>query len=267
MREKTTLKSPSRQTIVVAALAGALLADPSVAQEWSYEGQTAPERWGTLDPKFVMCGIGKNQSPIDIDGLIEARLETLELNYSAGAADIRNHGHVRPRGPTEILNNGHTVQVNYAPGSTITVDHRSFELQQFHFHSPSENRIRGRSFPLEAHLVHADKGGNLAVVAIMFADGAPNPFLSELWGKMPLKKGDTSKLQAGLNVIRLLPANKDYYRLNGSLTTPPCTEGVRWLVMKSFATVSKSQVEQFAKAVGHPNNRPLQPVNARPVLK
>ena len=227
----------------------------------------APARWGTLDPKFAMCGIGKNQSPIDLDNLIEAQLETLKLNYAAGAAHIWNHGHVPPVGPAEILNNGHTVQVNYAPGSTITVDGRSFELQQFHFHSPSENRIRGRSFPLEAHLVHADKAGNLAVVAILFADGPPNPFLSELWGKMPPTKGDTSKLQDGLNVIRLLPANKDYYRFNGSLTTPPCTEGVRWLVMKSVATVSKSQVEQFTKAVGHPNNRPLQAVNARPVLK
>jgi carbonic anhydrase len=259
---------PSRaQTILAAVFAVALFADPSFAQQWSYEGETAPERWGTLDPKFVMCRIGKNQSPIDIDGLIEARLETLKLNYSAGAADIRNHGHVAATGAAEILNNGHTVQVNYAPGSTIIVDGRSFELQQFHFHSPSEHRIHGKSFPLEAHLVHADKAGNLAVVAILFAYGAPNPFLSKLWDKMPPTKGDTSKLAARLNVVQLLRANKDYYRFNGSLTTPPCTEGVRWLVMKSVATVSESQVEQFAKAVGHPNNRPLQAVNARPVLK
>jgi carbonic anhydrase len=260
--------NPSRAPIItVAALAGALFSDPSLAQLWSYEGETAPERWGKIDPKFVMCGIGKNQSPVDMDGLIEARLKPLKLNYSAGVADIRNHGHVPPADATEILNNGHTVQVNYAPGSTIIVDGRSFELQQFHFHSPSEHRLRAKSFPLEAHLVHADKAGNLAVVAIMFADGAPNPFLSKLWNKMPPNKGAATKLQAGLNVIDLLPANKGYYRVNGSLTTPPCTEGVRWLVMKSVATASKSQVEQFVKAVGHPNNRPLQAVNARPVLK
>ena len=136
-----------------------------------------------------------------------------------------------------------------------------------HFHAPGENRIGGKPFPLEAHLVHADKDGNLAVLAVMFVAGTPNALLSKLWEKMPAGRGAKSRLDAGLNVQRLLPGGRDYYRYNGSLTTPPCSEGVRWLVMKSPGTASKDQIERFTKAVGYPNNRPLQPVNARPILR
>ena len=255
------------QDVVAAALAGVLLSGSALAQHWSYEGEAAPQNWGKIDPNFIMCAIGKNQSPIDLSGLIEAQLEPLKLNYSAVAAEIRNHGHVSQVGGADILNNGHTVQINYLPGSTITVDGRAFELKQFHFHSPSENRIGGKSFPLEAHLVHADKTGNLAVIAVMFAEGAPNAFLATLWDKLPANKGDKAALPAGLNAMQLLPVSKNYYRFNGSLTTPPCTEGVRWLVMKSPLSVSQAQVEQFSKAIGHSNNRPVQAVNARPLLK
>jgi carbonic anhydrase len=244
-----------------------MLSGPALSQHWSYQGESAPENWGKLDPEFMMCGIGKNQSPINLDRPVKAQLEPLTLNYAAGVANIRNHGHAPPAGATEILNNGHTVQVNYAPGSTIVVGGRAFELKQFHFHSPSENQIDGKQFALEAHLVHADASGNLVVLAVMFDEGAPNAFLEKIWDKMPTNEGGEAKFQAGLNVTQMLPANKSYYYFNGSLTTPPCTEGVRWLVMKSPVTVSKAQVERFAKAVGHPNNRPLQPVNARPVLK
>jgi carbonic anhydrase len=214
-----------------------------------------------------MCALGKNQSPIDLANFVEADLKPLKLDYTSHAGEIRNHGRVDPVGASNIVNNGHTVQVNYLPGSTLTVDGRAFELKQFHFHSPSENTLAGKSFPLEAHLVHADKEGNLAVVALFFSEGAANPFLAKLWDKMPGKKDDKSALGAGLNVLSLLPADRDYYRFNGSLTTPPCTEGVRWLVMKKAATISKAQVDQFVKAVGHTNNRPVQPVNARPVLQ
>ena len=247
------MKASRTQNLIATALASALLSGPALSQHWSYEGETAPENWGKLDPNFSMCGIGKNQSPINLDRMVAAQLKPLKLNYAAGI--------------TEILNNGHTVQVNYAPGSTVIIDGRAFELQQFHFHSPSENQIDGKKFPLEAHLVHADKTGNLAVLAIMFEEGAPNAFLAKIWNEMPTKQGEVSKLQAGLNAMQMLPTIKNYYYFNGSLTTPPCTEGVRWLVMKSPLTVSKAQVERFSKAVGHPNNRPVQAINARPVLK
>jgi carbonic anhydrase len=232
----------------------AIVSLPALAQHhWGYEGEAGPANWSKLDPKNVMCALGKNQSPIDLANFVEADLKPLKLDYKAGAS--------------EIVNNGHTIQVNYAAGSTLTVDGRSFELKQFHFHAPSENRVGGKQFPLEGHLVHADKDGNLAVVAVMFEDGAANPVLEKAWAAMPAKAGGKAPLPAGINVTAMLPADKDYYRFNGSLTTPPCSEGVWWLVAKKPATVSKAQVEKFSKTVGFANNRPIQARNARPVLQ
>jgi carbonic anhydrase len=224
-----------------------------LAQHWSYEGEAAPQNWGKLDAKFALCATGKNQSPIDLGGFVEADLKPLKLDYKAGIADI--------------LNNGHTVQINYAPGSSLAVDARAFDLKQFHFHSPSENKVNGKQFPLEGHLVHADKDGNLAVVAVMFQEGAANALLTRLWEKMPNKAGDKSTLPTGLNVTQLLPKERDYYRFNGSLTTPPCSEGVRWFVMKKTATASKAQIEQVSKSISGANNRPIQATNARSVLQ
>jgi carbonic anhydrase len=217
-----------------------------------------------------MCASGKNQSPIDLKGFVEADMKPLKLDYKAGSATIHNHGHtvqISQSGSADILNNGHTVQINYAPGSTLSLDGIPFELKQFHFHSPSENKINGKQFPLESHLVHGDKDGNLAVVAVMFEEGAGNTLLGKLWEKMPNKAGDKSQLPTGLSVSQLLPKERDYYRFNGSLTTPPCSEGVRWFVMKKPATASKAQIEQFSKAVGFTNNRPIQATNARAILQ
>lgn len=243
-----------KAAIIAAAFAlAAGLAATASAQHWGYSGEAGPANWGKLDPQFVMCALGRNQSPIDVAGFIEADLKPLKLAYQAGAADI--------------LNNGHTVQVDYAKGSTLTVDGRAFELLQFHFHAPSENTVKGKPFPMEGHLVHADKDGNLAVLAVMFREGAANPLLAKLWEKTPGKAGDKNALPQGLSVAQLLPRERAYYRFNGSLTTPPCSEGVRWLVLKKPATASRAQIAQFSKAVGVANNRPLQPVNARPVLQ
>jgi carbonic anhydrase len=237
----------------VLAVVAAGVTGTVVAQHWGYVGEAGPGNWSKIDPKFAMCGLGRNQSPIDLAGFVEAELKPLKLAYKAGA--------------TEIVNNGHTVQVDYAAGSVLSVDGRTFELKQFHFHAPSENRIGGKPFPLEGHLVHADKDGNLAVVAVMFQEGAANALLAKLWEKMPAKAGDKNALPAGLSAAQLLPADRDYYRFNGSLTTPPCSEGVWWLVMKKPASASRAQVEQFSKTLGFANNRPVQPVNARPVLR
>jgi carbonic anhydrase len=233
--------------VIVLATTGTAL-----AQHWGYDGEAGPQNWGK-DAKYAVCASGKNQSPIDLKGFVEADLKPLKLDYKAGIADI--------------LNNGHTVQINYGPGSSLTVDGFAFELKQFHFHSPSENKVNGKQFPLEGHLVHADKDGNLAVVAVMFQEGAAHTLLTRLWEKMPNKAGEKSTLPSGLNVTQLLPKERGYYRFNGSLTTPPCSEGVRWFVMKKPATASKTQIEQFSKAVGVANNRPIQPTNARAVLQ
>jgi carbonic anhydrase len=237
----------------IAVVLFASLAGPVCAQEkWSYSGEAGPESWGK-DPKFAMCGAGRNQSPIDLAGFVKADLKPLKLDYKAGAS--------------EVVNNGHTVQVNYASGSTLTVDGRSFELKQFHFHAPSENKILGKQFPMEGHLVHADKDGNLAVVAVMFAEGAANKGLEKAWAAMPAKAGEKAAIAPGVSVTGLMPGDKAYYRFNGSLTTPPCSEGVRWFVLKKPATASKAQIEKFTKTVGFANNRPVQPVNARSLLQ
>ncbi len=220
---------------------------------WTYSGAEGPEYWGELDPEFSDCSSGKNQSPVDLTEMIEGNLPPIEFQYKAGE--------------NEILNNGHAIQINYTPGSTISVSGHTFELKQFHFHSPSENTIEGHSYPMEAHFVHADKDGNLAVIAVMFELGEENAELEKAWAHMPELAGEKHSLPSMLDAKALLPANLDYYRFNGSLTTPPCSEGVWWLVMKHFDTASKAQVDKFANILQHPNNRPIQPLNARMIVQ
>lgn len=237
-------------------IAGAtLLAGAQAASDvhWGYSGPEGPEHWGELSPEYRVCSEGKNQSPIDLSGFIEADLQPIAFTYQPGGG--------------EVLNNGHTIQINYAPGSQIAVGGHEFDLKQFHFHAPSENHIEGNFYPLEGHLVHADKDGNLAVVAVMFEEGANNKALEEAWAKMPTKAGEKHTLSAPVDATGILPNHRDYYRFNGSLTTPPCSEGVWWLVMKEPIAASKEQIAKFAKVMQHPTNRPVQPVNARPVLK
>jgi carbonic anhydrase len=238
---------------VSGALAMTVCAMAHGGAHWGYSGGQGPDHWGELDPGYAACATGKKQSPIDLANFTEADLENIAFAYKPGT--------------TEILNNGHTVQINYAAGSSITVDGRVFELKQFSFHAPSENTINGKHFPLESHLVHADKEGNLAVVAVMFEMGRNNAMLSPLWMKMPDKAGDSNALPKPYDVSAMLPSDRDYYRYDGSLTTPPCSEGVLWLVLKQPAIASKPQIDRFTKVMGHPNNRPVQPVNARQVLK
>ena len=218
---------------------------------WDYSGEAGPENWAKLTPEFGACS-GKNQTPIDIDGLVEADLAPLRLNYKAGTS--------------EVVNTGYTVQVNYARGSQLALDGNEYELLQFHFHMPSENHIKGQSYPLEGHLVHTDEKGNLAVIALMFKEGEQNAALARLWDTPP-KAGETQPITAMTNVTELLPADLSYYRFSGSLTTPPCTEGVRWLVLKQPVVASNQQIEALKNAVGHANNRPLQPLNSRVVLQ
>lgn len=219
---------------------------------WGYSGQQGTKNWATLSSDNFACS-GKNQFPINLSGFVESELPPVEFNY-------------RPGGD-EILNKGHTVQVNYKKGSSIKMDGQVFQLLQFHFHAPSENHINGHSYPLEAHLVHADNNGNLAVVAVMFEEGAANSGLKSAWSKMPKQAGDKHALLENLDVNTILPTDREYYRFNGSLTTPPCSEGVRWLVMKSSMTASKEHIEAFTMVLHEPNNRPLQDVNARTILR
>lgn len=235
--------------------------------EWGYSGDTGPEHWGK---DFVMCGLGRNQSPIDIAG--DHVLDIGELVTDQETVGSRPAGFLKidtdyRKVPLKIVNNGHTVEVEYEPGSTLTVHGKARELKQFHFHSPSENRIGGEAFPLEAHLVHADQNGNLAVIAVMFKEGKPNPFLEPLWAHMPQQAGkEVAVANEAINATDMLPEDLSSYRFNGSLTTPPCSEGVAWLVLKEPLEASKEQLDLFRSTVGFDNNRPVQPINTRVVI-
>ncbi len=246
-----------RLTYPLLALSLALCATPPVIRaagpHWGYTGAESPEHWGELAPEYRACSEGRNQSPINIVGTIDAELPPLRFSYTNHAGDI--------------LNNGHTIQADFPPGNFIEVDGNRFELKQIHFHTPSENQVLSVSYPMEGHLVHADAAGNLAVVGVMMSEGAENSALAKLWTQLPKHEGERTPLAAQVSATDFLPANRDYYRFGGSLTTPPCSEGVRWLLMKNAVTVSADQVETFAHLMHHPNNRPVQPVNARPVLR
>ncbi len=245
------------KTLIGSLLVASSLIAGSHSAHWGYTGHEGPSNWGDLDPKYTMCKAGSSQSPINISNnnvVATSGLEKIDFNYRTAASSI--------------INNGHTVQVNMKGGSSIKIDGIEFNLKQFHFHTPSENEIGGKSFPLEAHFVHASKDGKLAVVALMFEDGKENPILKKLWSKMPYQAGGDNK--CGLpstDMDKLLPSSRDYYRFNGSLTTPPCSEGVRWFVLKDYSHISKAQVKSFLKAVHHKNNRPIQALNARKVMK
>lgn len=226
------------------------------APQWSYSGATGAEHWGDLSPDFATCKTGKNQSPINIDNtVVEADLTPIQFKYNMLTAD-------------KIVNTGHSIQVNMWSGGSITVDDQIFDLKQFHFHTPSENTINGRNAPLEAHFVHLNKAGEIAVVAMLFEPGASDRTLANLIQSMPLASGQANKLAShALKNMEGEFKSSDYFRFNGSLTTPPCTEGVRWIVMRKPMTISDSQLLAFQKALKHPNNRPVQPLNARVVTK
>ncbi|MEK7990110.1 MAG: carbonic anhydrase [Thiotrichaceae bacterium] len=219
---------------------------------WTYSGETGPAHWAEVNSDYHVCAEGKNQSPVNLTDFVEADLPALTFDYQTQAK--------------EILNNGHTILINMAEGSSLGVDGLTLPAMQFHFHSPSENQINGESFPIEMHIVHGDGVGNFAVIAVMFKEGEANPALESLWANMPTNSGEHRGLE-NADLSGLLPEDKDYYRFTGSLTTPPCSEGLRWLVLKNPVTASKAQIKQFQKVMQHPNNRPLQPINARVILQ
>jgi len=240
--------------LITAVLTGSAYAgnDSHGRHSWGYSGHVGPEHWASLSSEFSACA-GKNQSPINLTGFVESELEPMQIDYKAGGY--------------EVINNGHSVQVNYKEGSFIKLDGVKYFLKQYHFHAPSENNLEGKSYPLEAHLVHADKDGNLAVVAVLYEEGKVNKGLEKAWKYMPMHKGDKNAISTLVNAKEILPQSYDYYRFNGSLTTPPCTEGVRWFVMKSIVSASKNQIEAFKKVMHGPNNRPVQPLNARVIMQ
>ncbi len=219
--------------------------------KWSYEGEGGPPVWGKLAPEFQACSAGREQTPIDLKEGIKAETGMLSYAYK--------------RMPARILNNGHTIQVNCLAGSQVQIGSQTYDLLQYHFHHPSEHILAGQRFELELHLVHRNKAGDLAVAGVFIRAGAANATLQSLWSVMPAKAGPEKWTSVSLNPDRLLPTNSIYYRYYGSLTTPPCSEGVLWTMYKEPIEASEAQIRQFAALF--PNNaRPVQPLNRRFLL-
>ncbi len=166
------------------------------------------------------------------------------------------------------INNGHTIQQNVKAGSFLRIPDRgtSYELKQFHFHSPSEHKVNGHSYAMEMHFVHADEKGALTVIGVLIAKGEEHPVLKKLWSFMPENTGETSVKPIGIEDTNLLPPTRDYFTYGGSLTTPPCTEGVKWIVLKTPIEASAGQIAIFKERVGAVTNRPVQAHNARLIL-
>ena len=222
------------------------------APHWSYSGEVGPQAWGGLRAEFTMCSSGQRQSPIDIREGIAVDLEPIRFNYQTSGFGV--------------IDNGHTVQVNVATGNFIELGGRRFELLQFHFHRPSEERIDGRQFDMVAHLVHKDAEGKLAVVAVLLDRGSAQPVVQTVWNNLPLEKNQETKARVTIDMGQLLPADKRYYTYMGSLTTPPCSEGVQWVVMRHPVALSQEQLDIFARM--YPMNaRPLQAASGRRILQ
>ncbi len=219
---------------------------------WGYDGEGSPENWGKIKGEFKDCRLGRLQSPIDIVPTITANLPNINIHYKTV--------------PLKILNNGHTIQINYPAGSKMVVGGVVYNLLQLHFHANSENAIKGKIYDMEMHLVHSTKDGKLGVLGVMIKEGRSNEVIGKIWKYMPMSKAaETIHENVKYNVQSLLPNNLDYYRFMGSLTTPPCSEGVNWHVLKNPIQLSKTQIAKFKKAFPM-NSRPLQPANNRLVI-
>jgi len=243
--QATASIAPAAQATPGAKLRPAKTAPPAsrrTGHDWAYGGAAGPEHWGDLKPEFAACSSGSRQSPIDIRSGIRVDLEPIVFDYRASVF--------------RVIDNGHTIEVRVGGGNSIEVQGRRFDLLQFHFHRPSEERIDGRQFDMVAHLVHRDPEGRLAVVAVLLDRGSAHPLVQSVWNHLPLDKNDEVAASPLLDLSHLLPADRRYFAYMGSLTTPPCTEGVLWLVMQQPVPIAVEQVNVFSR---------LYPMNARPV--
>ncbi|MDE2092322.1 MAG: carbonic anhydrase family protein [Burkholderiales bacterium] len=235
---------PVRRRPASAAVAHA--APPAPA--WDYAGPGGPDAWGRLKPEYTACASGTRQSPIDIRDGIKVELAPIRFDYQPGAFDV--------------IDDGHTVQVNVAPGSAIEVLGRRYALVQFHFHRPAEERIDGKPFDMVVHLVHRDSEGRIAIVAVLLERGSALKVVQNVWNNLPLEQRVALAAPGMLNPNELLPTERSYYTYMGSRTTPPCTEGVLWMVMKTPVPISAEQIAVFAHL--YPMNaRPIQPAGGR----
>ncbi|NJN46160.1 MAG: carbonic anhydrase family protein [Candidatus Competibacteraceae bacterium] len=218
---------------------------------WTHEGDYGPDHWGELSSSFGVCRWGKQQSPIDLVGRIAQQLPAVTFHYQP--SEIR------------ILNNGHTIQVNYDAGSHLETNGKRYDLLQFHFHSPSEHTIDGQRFAAELHLVHKSVDGQLAVVGLLLQEGEENRAFEAVWHHFPAEETAETSVGEQVNALDFLPDDRTSYRYNGSLTMPPCTEGVSWFVMTTPVTISANQLAAFRK-IFHGNNRPVQALQRHQIV-
>ena len=219
--------------------------------DWGYGKKNGPAMWGKLNPKFEVCSTGMRQSPIDIKtNKVTETTNQLHLLYGTNAKDI--------------MNNGHTVVVNFDEAGGLVYQNKQYNLVQLHFHTPSETHIDGKIYPMEMHLVHEDKNGNLLVLAVLFEKGQNNMMLNNILSYAPIDLNKAYPMDM-IYISQILPKKNGYYAFSGSLTTPPCSEGVQWIVLKDSVEVSQSQVDAMY-AILKDVARDIQPLNNRVVL-
>ncbi len=244
--------APPAKAAVRPAAAAPAKKPAAAAHDWAYAGVGGPHEWGGLRADFALCGKGQRQSPIDIRGGFSVDLAPVRFAYRVS--------------PFWVVDNGHTVQARIAAGNFVELDGRRYELQQLHFHRPSEERIDGRQFEMSLHLVHKDAEGRLAVVALLLERGPAHPAVQMVWNSLPLEKHQERAAYQAIDLESLLPADRGYYHYMGSLTTPPCSEGVQWVVMRHPVPVAADQIELFAR-IYPMNARPLQAAGGRRILQ
>jgi carbonic anhydrase len=215
---------------------------------WSYDDESGPTRWARLRDDYAICAAGKRQSPIDIREGIKVNLEEITFDY-------------KPRS-FRIIDTGHTVQVNVGEGLSLKISGKRYELLYFNFHRPSEERVNGRAYDMVMHLVHKNDEGQLAVVAVLLEKGNENPLIQTLWNNLPLDQNIEVAPADVIDLSKMLPESRSYWTYMGSLTTPPCTEGVLWMVLKQSMPMSVEQIAIFSRLYRN-NARPLQPLNGR----
>ena len=236
------------------------ISPPPGDARWGYEGNEGPRSWGKLSPKWAVCGKGKSQSPIDIGKTWNSNLPPIKAQFRPIELRIIHQEHM-----ADITNTGHTIQVNYTEGDTLEMGGVQYELLQFHFHSPSEHTVHGKHFPIEMHMVHRSKDGKLAVVGVFIEAGKQHPDFDPALGNLPKTKGVVNHLEnVKIDVNRLIPDEKTSFRYVGSLTTPPCSEQVQWIILTQPIQFSANQISGFQKVI-HGNNRPVQRLHGRTV--
>lgn len=245
--------------------------DSAVKVKWGYRGNLSAVHWGSLDPNFALCAKGKEQSPIDITNWMANTGGNLLIHYQTFPMTIVDDGttELRIGRVRTIINDGHGVQLNFPAGEVqelVTYNDKTYRLVQFHIHTPSENKVKGQEFPMEIHFVHQGDNGQLLVIGVFVKKGEVNPIITKIVSNLPKEEGKIEIVQGQtINPADLLPSNRDYYSFAGSLTTPPCSEGLQWIVMTHPITASASQIAKLKEAANGANARPIQALNNRKI--